>query len=82
MLFVVRGAPRGLSGRYTGHVQLAFSLGMFSSPLAFGYLIDRTGSYTPGWGIAMGCALAAMAFIIAGRHMLVPMHRDRVTERG
>jgi predicted MFS family arabinose efflux permease len=77
MLFVVRGAPTGLSGRFTGHTQLAFSLGMFSSPLVFGQLIDRTGSYTPGWSIALGCALVATSVALAGRHALIPVDRER-----
>lgn len=59
MLTVVRGAAQGRTGRASGVVGLGLYGGFMVGPLAFGPLVDRTGSYLLGWSIAAGlCALA------------------------
>lgn len=49
MLALVREVPRGLTGRSSGFVLLAFYAGFLVSPLAFGFAVDVTRDYQLGW---------------------------------
>lgn len=71
MLHIVLWAPRQLSGRYTGRVQVAFSLGMFVSPLIFGVLLDRTGTWTAAWSAMAALSALSGIVILAGRRALL-----------
>jgi MFS family permease len=60
MLAIVREAATAGSGRASGRVLLGFYGGFVASPIAVGWLVDRTGGYGPGW------ALVGAAFLVAG----------------
>lgn len=52
------------AGRASGQVLLGFYTGFVSSPMVFGWIVDRTGEYAPGW------ALVTVAFV--GATLLSP----------
>lgn len=58
MLALVRMAGSTGAGRASGVVVRGLFLGGLSAPVAFGFLVDRTHSYTLGWG-----AVAAVLLI-------------------
>lgn len=73
MLHIVLWAPSRLSGRCTGRVQVAFSLGMFVSPLIFGVLLDRTGTWTAAWAaMAVLSAVSGIVIAVGRRALLAP----------
>lgn len=73
MLTVVRGTAQGRTGRASGVVGLGLYGGFMVGPLAFGPLVDRTGSYLLGWSIAAGlCAIALGLTLVWRRTAHVP----------
>ncbi len=63
MLSVIDHAGPEVSGRATGLVMLGFLTGLGVAPTLFGWLVDRTGSYTPMWLTSIGAL--AMASLLA-----------------
>ncbi len=59
MLAVIDYAGRERSGRASGVVMLGFLTGLGLAPTLFGWLVDRTDSYTPMWLISIGVLGAA-----------------------
>ncbi len=59
MLAIVREIAPEATGHATGIVQAAFYLGLLVCPLLFGWSVDLTGRYDPGW------AGVTIVFIIA-----------------
>lgn len=59
---VMTSANAGTSGRAAGRVQAAFFGGLCLSPLAFGIVVDRSGSYAFAW--AGTAAVYVLAWII------------------
>src|SRR5919106_1199610 len=64
MLEIVKGMDVSAAGRASGAVLLAFYAGYVVSPIAFGYSVDRTGSYDVGWGAVL--AIYCLATLLAG----------------
>ncbi|HZG96171.1 MAG TPA: MFS transporter [Mycobacteriales bacterium] len=61
MLSVIRAVDPTMAGRASGRVLLGFFTGFVISPVAFGWSVDVTGSYTPGWlAVCVSFALAAV----------------------
>lgn len=61
MLAVIDHAGEEKSGRASGIVMFGFLAGLGVAPTLFGWLVDRTGSYTPMWLISVGAlGLAAV----------------------
>ncbi len=58
MVAVVRDVAPGTSGRASGRVLLGFYGGTVASP-AFGWTVDRTGSYGLGWALVAATFVAA-----------------------
>jgi len=50
MLMVINGVPSAATGQATGVVLFGFYVGIASSPVLFGYLVDRFESYEVAWG--------------------------------
>jgi MFS family permease len=50
MLMVINGVPKAATGQATGVVLFGFYVGIASSPVLFGYLVDRFESYEVAWG--------------------------------
>jgi predicted MFS family arabinose efflux permease len=76
-LAIVRGVGTGVTGRASAAVGLAIFVGFVASPIAFGWLVDVTGSYGPAWGAV------STAFLIAGAVAVGWHHRDpRVEDAG
>jgi predicted MFS family arabinose efflux permease len=67
MLEIVKGMDVSAAGRASGAVLLAFYAGYVVSPIAFGYSVDRTGSYDFGWGavLAIYCLATLLAVVWA-----------------
>jgi MFS family permease len=65
MLAIVRDVAPGISGAASGRVLLGFYVGLLSSPVAFGFVVDRTGSYTVAW-VGVG-VLFAVGAVVAWR---------------
>lgn len=66
MLAIVAREKAGAMGRASGLVNFGFLGGMSVTPIAFGWLVDRTGSYQIGWGLVLvlfaGAALTTVAW--------------------
>lgn len=62
MLATIEHAGHERSGRASGVVMLGFLAGLGTAPTLFGWIVDRTGSYTPMWLISIG-ALGAAAVL-------------------
>jgi cyanate permease len=60
MLVIVREADADVAGRVSGLVLGCFYAGFASSPVAFGHLVDRTGTYAWSW------LVTSAAFVVAG----------------
>ena len=61
MMAVLSRSDRQTAGRASGVVLFGFYIGFVSSPLAFGWLADVSGTYLWGWAVAaaaFGCAAA------------------------
>jgi predicted MFS family arabinose efflux permease len=63
MLEIVKGMDASAAGRASGAVLLAFYAGYVTSPIAFGYSVDRTGEYDLGWGAVL--AIYCLATLLA-----------------
>jgi MFS family permease len=63
MLVAMTAVSRERAGWATGRVILWFYLGLVLSPVPFGLLADRTGSYVIGW-IGVGTAFAAASWVV------------------
>ncbi len=63
MLAVIDHAGEEQSGRASGIVMFGFLAGLGVAPTLFGWLVDRTDSYTPMWLISVGAL--AMAAVLA-----------------
>lgn len=61
---VVRAAPAGQIGRASGINSMGMYAGFTLGPLIMGWLLDWSGSFTPGWvtAVAIFCLAAAGAF--------------------
>jgi predicted MFS family arabinose efflux permease len=60
MTALVRGGGTSRTGRDSGFVLGGFYIGLLSGAPVFGFLVDRLGSYTLGWGLtAASFALSA-----------------------
>lgn len=65
---VVDLVPRRI-GRASGVTMTGYYLGALVSPVTFGFLVDRTGSYTVPWMAALAAlVLAALTFVNSDRH--------------
>jgi predicted MFS family arabinose efflux permease len=65
MLAIVREtAGRGTS-RASGHVLTGFYAGLLVMPIAFGALVDTTGTYSPAWGLTLITLAVALALTLA-----------------
>jgi MFS transporter, ACS family, D-galactonate transporter len=61
MMAIVQGcAPQARLGLWTGWENFAGNLGGVLSPIATGFLIAHTGSYVPGFGVAVLVLLAGL----------------------
>ena len=67
MLAVIGAVPTRLAGRGSGVVLLGFLMGLGLGAPAFGYSVDRLGTYTPGWLAMAGVFLVAL---VATRSMV------------
>lgn len=54
------------AGRASGLVLLGFYGGFVSSPVIFGWIVDRTGSYAPGWAFIVAAFTGAMLISTRG----------------
>jgi ACS family glucarate transporter-like MFS transporter len=64
MMAIVQGcAPQARLGLWTGWENFAGNLGGVLSPIATGFLIAHTGSYFPGFGIAVLVLLAGLLIV-------------------
>jgi MFS family permease len=66
MLVAMTAVPPARTGWATGRVILAFYLGLVASPIPFGMVADRTGSYLAGW-IAVAVAFVGAGITVAVR---------------
>jgi predicted MFS family arabinose efflux permease len=71
MLSVIDRAGEERSGRASGVVMLGFLAGLGVAPTLFGWMVDRTDSYTPMWLSSMGAlglaALVSVWWLRSGR---------------
>ena len=51
------GAAAGVSAAF-------FNVGIFLGPPIFGFIVDRTGSYTPAWWSLAGCAVVGIVMLL------------------
>ena len=59
MLAVIRESPSASTGKMSGIVLGVFYAGIAASPLAFGLVVDMTGSYPAAWFLNAGALLFA-----------------------
>jgi predicted MFS family arabinose efflux permease len=64
MLAVISTLPTSSAGRGSGVVLLGFLFGLAVGAPAFGYSVDRLGSYIPGW---IGIGVVFLAALLATR---------------
>src|SRR5574338_575095 len=67
MLAVITASGREQAGRATGVVTSAFYIGFVLSPVAFGWLVDRSGGYDLAWLLVVVTYLGATVLIAAWR---------------
>jgi MFS family permease len=67
MLMVLVEVGSQDAGRASGLVQTGFYAGFVASPILFGYSVDVTGGYGPGWTAIAGVFVAATA-VAVGHH--------------
>lgn len=61
MLSIIQSVPASVAGKSSGVVLFGFMLGLGVGAPAFGYSVDRLGTYTPGWiGITVVFALGLL----------------------
>lgn len=70
MLAVVRGVPSGAVGRSTGIIVLGLYGGFMVGPIAFGAIVDGTGSYGAAWALVTALFLLAATIVtVRGRRL-------------
>lgn len=69
---LVRDMPSGTTGRASGLMQSAFYGGFIASPLLFGWIVDTTGRYAPGWLLAVMGAAGATGVMLRDRRVGSP----------
>lgn len=67
MMAVLSSSERQSAGQASGLVLFGFYAGFVSSPLAFGWIADVSGTYLWGWGVAAGAFGSAALTAIASR---------------
>lgn len=65
MLAVVAASGPRLAGLASGVVLTGFYVGFVGSPLLFGWLVDRIGSYAPAWTLVAAVFGAAALVVVA-----------------
>ena len=73
MLAAMAEAHDASTGRVSGLVVLWFSLGFTVAPPAFGWLLDRTDAYGPGFAILIGLYVAAAVIMLVSRGAFRPL---------
>ena len=63
MLSIIQTLPASVAGRGSGVVLMGFMLGLGIGAPAFGYSVDRLGTYTPGWLAISAVFLTGLAVI-------------------
>ncbi len=79
MVTVIRQVPATLAGRASGVVLGCFYGGFAFSPITFGALVDRTGSYVPAWGMSV-VAFSAAATVALVSHRRRPRDHEPALE--
>jgi MFS family permease len=72
MLAVITASGRHLAGRATGAVTTGFYIGFVASPVAFGWLVDRTGGYTLAWALVAAAFAGTIAVALGWRRVERP----------
>lgn len=67
MLTVVRHAGADGAGHLSGRVMLGAYAGVLWSGIAFGALVDGTGTYAAGWGLVLLLSSLALALVLVRR---------------
>lgn len=62
---MVQTAGTDGSGHLSGHVMLGAYAGVLGSGVAFGALVDLTGTYAAGWSLVLALAGAALLLAVA-----------------
>lgn len=65
MLAIVRETGGRGTSTASGHVLTAFYAGLLVMPIAFGALVDATGTYSPAWGLTLATLAAALVLTLA-----------------
>lgn len=65
MLAIVRETGGRGTSTASGHVLTAFYAGLLVMPIAFGALVDATGTYSPAWGLTLATLTAALVLTLA-----------------
>lgn len=68
MLAIVRETAGHGTSRASGHVLTGFYAGLLAMPIAFGALVDATGTYSPAWGLTVVSLAAALGLALAWQH--------------
>ncbi|HEX2194597.1 MAG TPA: MFS transporter [Candidatus Limnocylindria bacterium] len=64
MLAVITSSGAGMAGRASGVVVFGFYIGFVASPVAFGWLVDRTDGYASAWLLVAG--IFALTTVVIG----------------
>ncbi|MGH2993462.1 MAG: MFS transporter [Solirubrobacterales bacterium] len=73
MLAAMSEAHDASTGRASGLVVFWFSLGFTVAPPAFGWLVDRSDAYGPGFSLLAGLYVAAAAIMLLSRRSFRPL---------
>lgn len=65
MLAIVRQTAGHGTSRASGHVLTGFYVGLLAMPIAFGALVDATGTYGPAWALTLACLAVALGITLA-----------------
>ena len=72
MTLVIAAAEPSKAGKASGRVQSAFFAGLCISPLSFGFVVDRTGSYVLAW---VSTGVVYVLATITARMVVVPRQK-------
>ena len=75
MLMVINGVPKADTGQATGVVLFGFYVGIASSPVFFGFLVDRFENYSIAWGFV------AALFLISTVSLLKKFEFEKMVEK-
>jgi MFS family permease len=75
MLMVINGVPIADTGQATGVVLFGFYVGIASSPVFFGYLVDRFENYSIAWGFV------AVLFLLSTVSLLKKFEFEKMVEK-